>query len=959
MNCTVPDERKCAGLCCTPLRLSQQEFITQVEMATRGAPDFWGLFNALSPGRPSPDIPLIGVQCDCLLLNNLAEVTIRQRYKNTSPNPIEAIYVFPVDDEAAVNGLTAHLGQRTVRGVIEKRQEARQAYTAALSHGHGAALLETAGSGALKVQLGNLEAGNEAEICIVYSSLCSIEEDAIVVRVPTTIKERYMPASAWATLEAESQPNYLDSRISSVGYGLSLSVDVYMPGDILSVSSSTHPLNVRNDPKDRSHCTAKLGVEKVAMDGDVIIRVEHAELHKPAVVLSSQADVDQGSAALMLTFMPEFDEAMSERAEDLEFVFLVDRSGSMGWGGGTISPIKQCRDALQLFLRSLPEGCSFNIVGFGSSYEKLFPESQVYNADSLATATQHVSQLASNMGGTEILAPLKAILSEGSSWLSGGMIGRAMGLSAAQPMRHRKLFLLTDGSVGNTAEVISTVKQHAQSTRVYTFGVGDGAAADLVRGVARAGRGEACFIRNGEPIDEKVISQLSKAMEPTLEELEIDWGILQVTHQSPAQGELAPIFNNTPYIVFALLSKDSQHQGQVTLKGKMSDKTVTFPVDVTPWTTSRTDCRILHSLAAKHIIRDFEEKSFPQPGSKEASLALALKFEVASSQTSFLAIEMREEMKDGVMTTIKVPLQPISAMKQMSHQYQQQQQSAQVLLGASYSHRGMRGMGAPAPPPGAMLFGGGPPPSAGPPPSLGMGAPPPPPGGAMFGGAPPGPPPPQAAMFGVGPPPPSGVFGGGPPPAERRAVARIVSSSSSAPPPPPAAPVMNYASQPDTDFLSLLSLEEDDSDESERSLGRQTSLLSDDALFCAEPQGASIAAVPKPPQGTAVDPLQAIASLQHVSGFWLLDDPLAVAVGLSRSAISAAQPSNLSVSTSATTASKVWATAVALAYLHVKCASKAAAYSLMEKKAKKWIAAQISAPAAAINELIAGAKGLF
>ncbi|XP_065183198.1 von Willebrand factor A domain-containing protein 5A-like [Sycon ciliatum] len=820
-------------------------------------PKCWGLLNALVPDKIPADIPLIGVQCECLLLNNLVEVTIKQRYKNTSANPIQAIYVFPVDDEAAVNGFTAHLGQRTVRGVIEERKEARQAYGAALAEGHGAALLEAAGSGALKVQLGNLEAGNEAEICIVYSSLCSIEENAVVLRIPTTIKERYMPASAWETLQTECQPTY---RRSGVDYGLSLHVDMHMPSRIVSVSSSTHPLNVRNDAEDVHHCTAKLGVEKVAMDGDVIIRVEHSDLHKPAVVLSSQADVDQGSAALMLTFMPEFEDSITEQAEDLEFVFLVDRSGSMGYGGGVSTPIRQCRDALQLFLRSLPEGCAFNIVGFGSRYEKLFEESRVYDSKSLADAATYVSKLDSNMGGTEILTPLRDILTRTSSKPSHGLLSKMRGASKDEH-RHRKLFLLTDGSVGNTAEIIRTVKDHAQSTRVFTFGVGDGAATDLVRGVARAGRGEACFIRNGEPIDEKVISQLSKSMEPTLEELDIDWGILQVKEQSPAKKDLAPIFNNTPYIVFALLSKDSQHQGQVTLKGKMSKKAVTFTVDVTPWTTSRTDCRILHSLAAKRVIRDLEEKD--GQSKKDIILALALRYEVVSLQTSFLAIEEREEMKEGVMTTVRVPLSPIKAMP-----VQEQEQVRWSPL--------------------APLHGGG--------------------------------------LHDAGSD--YGHFQGESCEEYCYDALHVCTFDR-----PRMRPTASYTSSPESGGWM-------------------------DQEECCFPDPDSPNLTVSADHQSAY-PLQTIASLQHVSGYWLLDDKLLATVGLSKSDVMAAQPSTLSSSSSAELTSNVWATAVALAYLHVKCGSKAAAFSLMEKKAKRWMADQISASSPAVAELIATAKSLF
>ena len=335
-----------------------------------------------------------------------------------------------------------------------------------------------------------------------------------------------------------------------------------------------------------------------------------------------------------------------------EFVFLVDRSGSMGQDGRSHQhpPIDQCRNALQLFLRSLPEGCLFNIVGFGSTFTKLFSSSRAYDAPNLDEASRHVAAIDSNMGGTEILQPLKAILAE--SGPTGGNVCKGNTKS------RRKLFLLTDGAVENTQEVIRTVKENAGHTRVFTFGVGDGAASDLVNGVARAGRGEACFIRHGEPIDEKVITQLGKAIEPVLEDVSIDWGVMQVEEQSPAKDDLAPVFNNTPYTVLALLSKDSQHQGQVVLSGKLNGKAHRFEVNVTPWTTTRTDCRILHSLAAKCIIRDLQEKVNQEESSnlEKKILALSLRLEVASSPSSFVAVEEREGKEDGVLSTVQVPL---------------------------------------------------------------------------------------------------------------------------------------------------------------------------------------------------------------------------------------------------------------------------------------------------------------
>ena len=52
--------------------------------------------------------------------------------------------------------------------------------------------------------------------------------------------------------------------------------------------------------------------------------------------------------------------------EVLHFNFLLDRSGSMSG-----SRIEKAREALILFLRSLPPGCMFSVVSFGTFHRFL------------------------------------------------------------------------------------------------------------------------------------------------------------------------------------------------------------------------------------------------------------------------------------------------------------------------------------------------------------------------------------------------------------------------------------------------------------------------------------------------------------------------------------------------------------------------------------------------------------
>ena len=146
--------------------------------------------------------------------------------------------------------------------------------------------------------------------------------------------------------------------------------------------------------------------------------------------------------AVMVSFFPEFKGNMKQ--VPCEFIFVVDRSRSMSG-----QYIKEAAKALMLFLKSLPEACYFNIVGFGSRFETLFPESVPYNQSNLDKAIAHTEDLKADLvGGTHLYSPLEYIFS--------------------QPLHShltRQVFILTDGSVRNTAQVIGLVRKNASKAR--------------------------------------------------------------------------------------------------------------------------------------------------------------------------------------------------------------------------------------------------------------------------------------------------------------------------------------------------------------------------------------------------------------------------------------------------------------------------------------------------------------
>ncbi|KAG8506652.1 von Willebrand factor A domain-containing protein 5B1 [Galemys pyrenaicus] len=213
-------------------------------------------------------------------------------------------------------------------------------------------------------------------------------------------------------------------------------------------------------------------------------------------------------SVIMLNFCPDLQSVQPNlRKTQGEFIFLIDRSSSMN--GTNIHHVK---DAMLVALKSLMPVCLFNVIGFGSTFKALFPSSQTYSEESLALACNNIQRMRADMGGTNILSPLKWIIRQ-----------------PVHPGHPRLLFLITDGAVNNTGKVLELLRNHAFSTRCYSFGIGSSVCHRLVKGLATVSKGSAEFLREGERLQPKMVKSLKKAMAPVLSDVTVEWVFPETT----------------------------------------------------------------------------------------------------------------------------------------------------------------------------------------------------------------------------------------------------------------------------------------------------------------------------------------------------------------------------------------------------------------------------------------------
>ncbi|CAG2190010.1 unnamed protein product [Mytilus edulis] len=678
-------------------------------------------------------VPLKESKINVTVQGFIANVECQLTYKNETTEPIQTSFVFPMDDMSAVYKFEADINGKHIIAECQEKEEARRTYDEAVSHGHTAMLLEeddTAGD-IFECKLGNLPGGETALLTMSYAVELSYQPGgAVRFTLPTVLNPRYMPVEA-----------VVDGRRYRIH----------------SVSSSKDKLNVTYN-KYKTSADIHL-VSSFNFYHDLTFDIHYEDPYKPEVLIEHGDPYGDGMLKedlLMVNFLPQFPSHGSAFNSKREFIFVIDRSGSMHG-----DRMAKSKETLLLLLKSLPMDCLFNIVSFGSNHTFLFKKSEEYNERTLNDALALQKRLDANMGGTEILRPLTQIYQQKAK--------------SAYP---RQIFLLTDGEVQNTNEVISLVKQNAANTRVFTFGIGEGVSTSLIKGVANASNGKATFIRDKDNMHAKVMSVMKWSMEDCFCNGKVEWHLPPGYKVTTIPTQTPNIFRGEKLVLFALLSSHDKERttlGSVNLRGDLGGKTITHSMEIDVKQTAHIDLP-LHRVAAKYQIKEFELND--KDGSNKWLIVLVSKAaNIVSKYTSFIGVDREtrvpiesppEPLIENLFYNMYIP----SYGTGRAPPFPMSQPLPQPAFNSPPP--GCSGPPQPPPPPGCS----GPPPP--PPPPGGSGPPPPPPPPGCSGPPPPppppggsGPPPPPPPPGGSGPPPPPPPPGGSgphtpPPPPTRR-----------------------------------------------------------------------------------------------------------------------------------------------------------------------------------------------
>ncbi|KAJ7482227.1 von Willebrand factor type A domain-containing protein [Mycena galericulata] len=459
-------------------------------------------------------LPLLNVNAEASIKELAAQVKLTQTYSNDATFPIEARYSFPIPARAAVCGfvMIKQDGTRVVGTVLEK-QEARETYNAAVAQGQQASLMEQQTPDVFQVSVGNIPSNEQVQIELVYATELAEDEesDSIRFHLPVHIGARF--GSAPQSAPTPFRRTVFTSSASPTPFlNIALSVEAIAPISKIGCPSHTVSTELGPDPKlpnfkelpFSNYARVSLSSDS-ALDKDFVLTIKSAGLDAPRCIAELHPTHD--TVALGLTLVPRF------KLPDLsrqEFVFLVDRSGSMG--GKRIDAAKK---ALVVMLRALPHQDSlFQIVSFGNRTTFLWSGgSKPYNQETLEEATRHVDGMRADYGGTEIRNALQECFKK---------------RRLDRPM---SVLVLTDGDVWDLDGVLNEVKSAVAGApataylRVSVLGIGNSASTAMCEGIARLGNGTCMMVGEEETsFTGKIARMLKAARTPPISNITVDWG---------------------------------------------------------------------------------------------------------------------------------------------------------------------------------------------------------------------------------------------------------------------------------------------------------------------------------------------------------------------------------------------------------------------------------------------------
>lgn len=578
---------------------------------------------------PVPDaveaspLPLQHTGVTARITGAIAQVTVQQRFGNPLTEAIALRYLFPLPHEAAVVDYTITIGSRTIKAQMQERDAARRTYEEAAQQGQRASLLEQQRPNLFTIEIANVQPGETILTEVVYEERLKYEDGAYEFVFPMGITPRYHSRTGFqtrSTADVDAPVTEKHEDVGPVEINVRLDAGVPLTADPVS---RTHPITVTR--QDARHVSLSLEGKHIP-NKDFVLRYSVSTDQMQSAAWSSKSD--EGDTALLMLIPPRLN--LSEDPAPREFIFVIDRSGSMSG-----DPIQQAVNALKACLRALSEQDTFTIQAFDDHIEWFNQKPLPVTQDNINAADRWLSNVDAR-GGTEIMGAIQASLS-----------------LPVDKERQRYVVFLTDGAVSADDQAIAQIAKQRGNARIFTFGIGPSVNRYLLSKMAQMGRGVAEFLGAQDDIEGALTRFQDRVSYPALLDLALNWQNATAWDTYPAS--LPDLYIGQPLEISTRLKRTGE--ASVVATGQARGQNVTFHAPLHAATESNPTIERLHARARIDSLMDEASKGGDVEKIRRQVISLAIEHRLMTPYTSFVAVDSEKTTsRGGKEVDVAVPL---------------------------------------------------------------------------------------------------------------------------------------------------------------------------------------------------------------------------------------------------------------------------------------------------------------
>lgn len=558
-------------------------------------------------------IPLQKIEFDAHVTGVFAQVICEQKFKNENDVSVEAIYVFPLPEDASVVGCHMMIGEKEIEAELKGKAQAKQEYQDAIDAGHHASLLEQKRPNIFTISVGGIEPGEDITISTTYTQRVSWQDNGGRLTIPLVVAPRFIPGvtigsktgGGWAE-DTNRVPDASEITPIVLKDGVAYTASIHAilsPGFPCSVTSPSHEMVdtlVReiNGNESRFDCI-ELEIAEVAKPIEIIV----ADLapDRDFILCYRTKSVDVATSIHTTKFKEEEyitidvipPGVASPKAKDV--VFCLDISGSMS--GPKLAGLKIVAEKVAKRLLAQDADNHVAIVAFEDGIHPIHAMAEI-KEDTYAAI-----QSLNTKGGT----------------MAGAAIDHCMNMLSGDKGREQYILLVSDGQ---TEDRWSVVKP---GIRVVAMGIDSATNMDYLKDIARDTKGVSLAVYPGEDYDRVATTLAGYLAGPVITDIGV------VIDDTPVEEVLgiSDVYANMPA---SLALKTAAVPSNLQLVGKDGQgKQVVTVLDM----SLVSESVIAHQIWAREKLRNRNLV-------EEELVEISLGYGVLCGKTAFVAVSIKD-----------------------------------------------------------------------------------------------------------------------------------------------------------------------------------------------------------------------------------------------------------------------------------------------------------------------------